>query len=412
VSKPVPVAERLFGIGKKARAESEKRAELDYHAAVAEYERKSSMIEEIKRSDEEKRSAAMAEYTKRKEEFELKQQQFNQEIDRFKEGYFAQQQDPVESYNAMVLERSEYLEEFPQQFELFYNNESKELVVQYELPGVNVIPEFKEYKYVKSKDEIKGTEFKPRERNEIYTAIVSSVALRTLHEVFEADQANAIDSIVFNGFVRTTDTRTGLDIEPCIITVQARKSEFNKFDLRRVDVVECVKGLRAQVSPSMTELAPVKPIVNFDMLDKRFVDERDVLSGLDDRMNLLEMDPFEFEHLICNLFSKIGLESKLTRSSRDGGVDVIAFDPKPIFGGKYVIQAKRYRNTVEVAAVRDLYGTMMNENASKGILVTTSSFGPDARNFAKDKPIELIDGSHLLYMLQEQGVAAKIVVPG
>jgi restriction system protein len=40
-----------------------------------------------------------------------------------------------------------------------------------------------------------------------------------------------------------------------------------------------------------------------------------------------------------------------------------------------VIQAKRYRNTVGVSAVRDLYGTMMNEGANKGILVTTSGYG-------------------------------------
>jgi restriction system protein len=35
---------------------------------------------------------------------------------------------------------------------------------------------------------------------------------------------------------------------------------------------------------------------------------------------------------------------------------------------------------------------MMNEGANKGILVCTSSYGPDAYGFAKDKPIELIDG--------------------
>lgn len=408
---PVTITERLFGIGKKARQEAEQKSEQEYLAAKAEYERLQSVIYSIQKADEEKVAEALQEYEQRKEAFMIEQQEFNRRIDLFRDEYLSHKQDPVEAYNAMVLERSEYDSSFPQQFDLFYNSDSKELVVQYELPSISVVPTFKEYKYVKTKDDIKGSEFKAKERNEIYTTVVSSVALRTLHELFEADQADAIDSIVFNGFVRTTDARTGLDIEPCIITVQARKSEFTKFDLSRVNVIECVKGLRAQVSPSISELAPVKPIVNFDMLDRRFVDERDVLSTLDDRMNLLEMDPFEFEHLICNLFSKIGLESKLTRSSRDGGVDVIAFDPKPIFGGKYVIQAKRYRNTVEVAAVRDLYGTMMNENASKGILVTTSSYGPDARSFAKDKPIELIDGSHLLYMLEEQGVAAKIVVP-
>ena len=43
-------------------------------------------------------------------------------------------------------------------------------------------------------------------------------------------------------------------------------------------------------------------------------------------------------------------------------------------------------------AVRDLYGTVMNEGASKGILVTTSHYGRAAYKFAKDKPLELLEG--------------------
>ncbi len=57
----------------------------------------------------------------------------------------------------------------------------------------------------------------------------------------------------------------------------------------------------------------------------------------------------------------MGLETRQTQASRDGGVDCVAFNPRPIFGGKVVIQAKRYKNTVGVSAVRDLYGTMQNE---------------------------------------------------
>ena len=76
----------------------------------------------------------------------------------------------------------------------------------------------------------------------------------------------------------------------------------------------------------------------------------------------------------------------------------MAFDSRPVLGGKVVIQAKHYSNTVGVSAVRDLYGTMMNKGANKGILVTTSGYGPDAFEFSKDKPIELIDGGGLLYL--------------
>jgi len=93
----------------------------------------------------------------------------------------------------------------------------------------------------------------------------------------------------------------------------------------------------------------------------------------------------------------------------DGGVDCVPFDSRPVLGGKVVIQAKRYSNTVGVSAVRDLYGTMIDEGANKGILVATSSYGPDAYEFCKDKPIELIDGGGLLYLLQQIGTEARII---
>lgn len=34
----------------------------------------------------------------------------------------------------------------------------------------------------------------------------------------------------------------------------------------------------------------------------------------------------------------------------------------------------------------------MNEGATKGILVSTADYGPDAYNFAKDKPLTLLNG--------------------
>jgi restriction system protein len=108
----------------------------------------------------------------------------------------------------------------------------------------------------------------------------------------------------------------------------------------------------------------------------------------------------------------MGLETRLTRASRDGGVDCVAYDTRPVLGGKVVIQAKRYKDTVGVSAVRDLYGTMINEGASKGILITTSGFGQASTEFAGDKPLELLSGSHLLALLADHaGIEAKIEMP-
>jgi restriction system protein len=137
-----------------------------------------------------------------------------------------------------------------------------------------------------------------------------------------------------------------------------------------------------------------------------------VANELDTSTNLAAIDWEDFEHLIRELFEKEfssnGGEVKVTQASRDGGVDAIAFDPDPIRGGKIVIQAKRYTNIVGVAAVRDLYGTVVNEGATKGILVTTSDYGPDAYEFARNKPITLMNGSHLLYLLEKHGHKARI----
>jgi restriction system protein len=195
-----------------------------------------------------------------------------------------------------------------------------------------------------------------------------------------------------------------------LVSVRAPKSHFLQINLEKIDKIACLRNLGAQVSSRPDELQAIKPIVEFDMIDKRFIDQGDALTGLESRPNLMDLTPGEFEVLVSNLFTRMGLDTKLTQSSRDGGVDAVAFDTRPVLGGKVVIQAKRYRDTVGVSAVRDLYGTMMNEGANKGILVCTSRYGPDAYNFSKDKPIELIDGGGLLYLLREHaGTHARIV---
>jgi restriction system protein len=53
----------------------------------------------------------------------------------------------------------------------------------------------------------------------------------------------------------------------------------------------------------------------------------------------MELTPSEFEALISNLFQHMGLDTKLTRASRDGGVDCVAYDSRPVLGGKVIIQA-------------------------------------------------------------------------
>ncbi len=348
-------------------------------------------------------------------EFEKKNSDYESviaELDQLRADFSKGLPDAITGYFMLVLQTSSYPEGFPQKAKVAYVPQSKQLVVEYEYPSFEVVPGVGDYKYVAKTDQITSKPRSEKERKNIYSALVAQLTLRTLHELFAADVHQHIDTLVLNGMVSTIDKGTGHAVRPCVVTVRTTRDVFIDLDLSKVDPAACLKVLSASVSKSPAELEPVRPVLEFNMVDPRFIQETDVLSTLDNRPNLMELTPSEFESLITNLFEKMGLETRLTQASRDGGVDCVAFDPRPIFGGKVVIQAKRYKHTVGVSATRDLFGTMQNEGASKGILVTTSGFGKASFEFANGKPIELLDGSNLLYLLAEHaGVEAKIEPP-
>lgn len=289
------------------------------------------------------------------------------------------------------------------------------LVVDYELPAIESLPRVKEVKYIASRGEFKATLISDVELKRIYDDVLFQLALSALYRLFSTDDASALASVVFNGWVHAVDKATGIETHPCIMSVQAGKEEFLALNLGQVDPRMCFKKLKGISGSRLTELNPVKPILVLNKEDPRFVPAYGVADGLDERTNLAAMDWLDFENLIREVFEKEfranGGEVKITQASRDGGVDAVAFDPDPIRGGKIVIQAKRYTNAVGVSAVRDLYGTVHNEGATKGILVTTSDYGPDAYEFAKGKPLTLLSGSELLHLLQKHGHRAKIDLP-
>ena len=286
------------------------------------------------------------------------------------------------------------------------------IVVDYDLPSPDHLPEMESYRYIKSRDEISEKKLTNTDRKKLYDGVIYQICIRTIHELFEADIINAIEIAAFNGIVTHTNPATGQQETKIIISVSANKAEFEEFDLSQVDPKSTFKFLRGVSASVLLDLTPVPPVVKIEKSDKRFVERKDVAHQIDESINLAAMEWEEFEHLVGEIFEKefasSGGEVKVTQASSDGGVDAIAFDPDPIRGGKIVIQAKRYTNTVEVAAVRDLYGTVMNEGAIKGILVTTADYGKDSYEFAKDKPLTLLNGSNLLSLIEKHGHQARI----
>ena len=197
-----------------------------------------------------------------------------------------------------------------------------------------------------------------------------------------------------------------------ILSLNIKIEDFGKLNLNNIEPRAWFKSVKGISAPSLATVTPIQPILQLNREDKRFVEGYEVAGDLDSSTNLAAMDWQDFENLIRELFesefNENGGEVKITQASRDGGVDAVVFDPDPIRGGKIVLQAKRYTNIVGVSAVRDLYGTVINEGAMKGILITTANYGSDAYAFAKDKPISLLTGANLLSLLEKHGHKARI----
>uniref|UniRef100_UPI00404791B9 restriction endonuclease n=1 Tax=Algoriphagus sp. TaxID=1872435 RepID=UPI00404791B9 len=290
---------------------------------------------------------------------------------------------------------------------LFFNFEYDLLLKEDFLVLELYMPSFD--KYMSSNERFKS------KKNSIeleYRRICISIFFGLADLIWRNDNEQLVNHIFINGLVSFRDKTNGKLNQGCVMSLNIPKMEFVEFDLNYIDLNVAFKKLKGISASHISEFIPIRPILSINKFDKRFVEGRDVLNVVDEDTNLASMDWEDFEHFIRDLFQKefssIDGEVKITQSSRDGGIDAVAFDPDPIKGGKIVIQSKRYTKVVGVSAVRDLYGTMINEGANKGILVTTSHFGSDAYQFAKGKPLTLIDGPNLLQLLRKHNFKAKI----
>jgi restriction system protein len=347
-----------------------------------------------------------------RDEYLAKRDERNAELDRGRERYLQGESEAVRNYFARILTASDYPEWCAHSLELEYRSEPRIVIVEFELPARDQLPTVQEVRYLASRDEYSEKHLSSAAAEKQFDRVIYQIALRTLHEIFVADIGKKVSSVVFNGYLNTIDAATGHKITPCILSLQASAAEFGEINLRDADLIACFRRLRGVAAARLSSVTPIAPILKMSREDPRFIDGKTVIEGVNQGENLAVMDWEDFEFLIRDLFeqefSVEGGEVKVTRASRDGGVDAVIFDPDPIRGGKIVVQAKRYAHTVGVSAVRDLYGTLINEGANKGILISTADYGPDAYAFAKGKPLVLLNGGNLLSLLQKHGHKARI----
>ena len=283
------------------------------------------------------------------------------------------------------------------------------LGVDSRLPNKDEISRVKEVYYLKNGDERERL-YSEREFAKFYENGLYLLALKSIQAIFTHDDEDFLTGVLYNGVIQDYSQTTGKLERKIIMSIFVRKEQFEEIDLDHVDPKACFKALKGVSAAKLIDVTPVNPVLVLDKEDHRFIEGHNVATH--SGTNLASMDWQDFEQLVRQVlemeFGKNGGEVKVTQASRDGGVDAVIFDPDPLRGGKIIVQAKRYTNTVPVSAVRDLYGTLINEGASSGILITTSDYGPDSYDFAKDKPLKLLNSGHLLGLLQKNGIQGYI----
>ena len=324
-------------------------------------------------------------------------------------GYKKAEQETVVKRINYVVDRIILPHSIPKIWDADFDTERRIALVEVKLPDIvhNHV-----YKNVQLKSGVSKKPLNQKEEREEIPKIHPAIILRLAYEIFRNDNVDIIKLLVVNGWVEFNDPATGNTKKVYTASLVIEKNKIINLNLEKLEPLSAFANLSGKSAGRLIDVIPITPIMALDRKDKRFIETREVLNQLSSQANLASMDWQDFENLIAELFQKEfseeGMEIKLTQSSRDKGVDAIVFNPDPIRGGKYVIQAKRYTNTVDVSAVRDLVAVVMHEGASRGILVTTSTFGADAYAFIQNKPITLLDGAKLLGLLEKHGYKFRI----
>jgi hypothetical protein len=101
---------------------------------------------------------------------------------------------------------------------------------------------------------------------------------------------------------------------------------------------------------------------------------------------MYDMPPLRFEELITELYQRHGFDAKLTRASKDRGVDIYVARHDRLGRSLSIVQCKRYaaHRKIGVNLVRELQGAQVGSGANAAVLITTSTFTQDARDLERE----------------------------
>jgi hypothetical protein len=118
---------------------------------------------------------------------------------------------------------------------------------------------------------------------------------------------------------------------------------------------------------------------------------------------LRQIDEYEFEELVADVWEQRGWQTTVTTGSSDRGIDVVAQKSSP-FSQKHLIQAKRYSagNKIGSPDIQQYSSLRQQEDHVDAIIVvTTSSFTSQAQQISEELNVKLVAGNELYDIIQQ-----------
>ncbi len=114
--------------------------------------------------------------------------------------------------------------------------------------------------------------------------------------------------------------------------------------------------------------------------------------------------PSYFEKACFQIIEGMKLEIEEIHRSGNSLIDVLAQNPTPLTGGRYLIRCLYCddpERSIQTTEILEFSNNILQERLSKGIFLTTGKFSPEISSLGELAPIEFVDGEDLEKLLKK-----------
>ena len=141
----------------------------------------------------------------------------------------------VRNYYTFVIAGDNYsvdgVHRYETQFPVKHHRADKRLVIDYQFPAFEDIPNIKEWA-VNKNNEIVAKQFSQKDMLEIYEGIIMDLTVRVLGLVFDSDNHDVISEAIFNGYCEYSEVQSPPTF---ILSVLVQKKQFDFTKVNRAD---------------------------------------------------------------------------------------------------------------------------------------------------------------------------------